>query len=289
MTRARLLCALVAIGGCGRSDRPARTDPAPGRDAAAALDAVAPDAAAPVDPRVAIDRAATWLAAFPADQLRFDAAIGLSQLVRNADSEPARRAYAAARALADRDTDSPLRRAFDDAARVEPGSTTAWTVPGPGEPRANVNRVVAEALHCADAPVRDATLAYVTGPMRDGGGYHTAHGLWALTAARDRGCLAPARFAALAAPLVDELRAAQPAAPDPAVLATDLYAERLLMLALAGSRDAAVDGWARALIRAQAADGSFGALGPGDDPYFRFHATLAAAWALSVWAPHAAP
>src|SRR5687768_13150141 len=63
------------------------------------------------DLRAAVDRAAVWLASFPPDALRFDAAIGLAQVVRKADSEPARRAFAAARAVADRDHDSPLRRA----------------------------------------------------------------------------------------------------------------------------------------------------------------------------------
>lgn len=241
-------------------------------------------ASAPPDPararRAAIERAAAWLADFPADQLRFDAAIGLAALVRKADSPAIARAYAAARAVADRDLDSPLRRAVDDHARVEADAAIGWAAPTDGR-RVNVNRVVAEALHCADHGLRDQTLAYIGGPMRDGGGYHTAHGLWALAVARDRGCLDAARFAAVAAPLVLELRAAQPAAPDAAVLATDLYAERLLMLVLAGERGPAIDAWAAALVRAQRPDGSFGELAPGEEPYHRYHATLAAAWALA--------
>jgi len=251
--------ALVVLAAC----RSATTAPAPGP---------------------AVDRAAVWLAAFPPDQLRFDAAIGLSQIVRKADSEPARRAYAAARARADRDDDSPLRRIFDDTARVPAGAINRWTVPGPGQPRANVNRPVAEALHCDEHGLRPEVLAYLGGPTRDGGGYETAHALWALVLARDHGCLDGAQFAAVAGPLVDELRAAQPATPPPAVLAVDLYAERLLMLVLAGERDAAIATWATALIRAQRADGSFGVLGPSDPPYFQFHATLASAWALAEWA-----
>ncbi len=282
MRRFALGIAIIgALTACKRRDRAPVTDAAT-VTVAVPVPATAPDAVPGTETATAIARAVEWLAAFPADQLRFDAAIGLAALVRISDSPTAQRAYAAARATADRDTDSPLRRAYDDASRVAP--TNRWDVPAAGAARVNVNRVVAEALHCDVHPLRPATLAYVTGAMRDGGGYHTAHGLWALVLARDRSCVTAARFATLAAPLVAELRAAQPAVPETVVLAVDLYAERLLMLILAGERDAAIDGWAIALRSIQAPDGGFGLPAPDVNAYHRYHATLAAAWALAVWA-----
>jgi hypothetical protein len=226
-----------------------------------------------------IDRAAAWMAAFPADQLRFDAAIALARIRTHTDSDALRLADQRARAVADQDTDNPLRRAFDDSYRASAESSAGWTVPAAGEPRINVNRVVAEALHCAENGLRPATVAYATGPMRDGGGYHTTHAVWALVFARDRGCLPD--FAAVARPLLDELRAAQPATPEPAALALDLFAERLLMLELAGERDAAIDGWAARLAEAQSTAGGFGELADGEDPYHRYHATMMATWALA--------
>jgi hypothetical protein len=279
------LVALLALAGaCRDRSVPAARDAAP-RPADAAAATTADGAAAPPTPAGAstpevLDHAAAWLAAFPADELRFDAAIGLAALRRHHDTADVRRAEAAARAVADRDADNPLRRAFDPAHRAA-RSTASWDVPAAGAPRANVNRVVAEALHCDVHGLRDATLDYLGGAMRDGGGYHTAHGLWALVFARDAGCIDAARFDAAAAPLRDELRAAQPAVPGPAVLDVDLFAERLLMLVLAGERGAAVDGWARALAAAQHADGGFGAPDPAAPSYHRYHATMAAAWALA--------
>ena len=146
------------------------------------------------------------------------------------------------------------------------------------------NRVIAEAVHCAEHGLRAETLAYVTGPMRDGGGYQTTHAVWALVLARDQGCLDAARFAALTRPLLDELRATQPAAPEPGVVAVDLFAERLLMLVLAGARDPAFDQWAARLAESQGADGGYGVLGADNPVYRRYHATMVATWALVAWA-----
>ncbi|MCB9572472.1 MAG: hypothetical protein H6709_10330 [Kofleriaceae bacterium] len=231
----------------------------------------------------AIDRAATWLAAFPPAQLRYDAAIMIAAIRRRYDDDALRAADAAARAVADRDDDNPLRRLFDAGYRAAASSARGWEVPAAGAPRVNPNRVLAEAAHCAEHGLRPATLAYVTGPMRDDGGYQTTHAAWALLIAHDHGCLDDAALAAALTPLLDELRAAQPAAPGPAALDVDLFGERLLMLALAGVRDAAVDGWAASLLRAQRGDGSFGALAVDEDPYRRYHATAIACWALAAW------
>ncbi len=228
----------------------------------------------------AIARAASWLAAFPTDQLRFDAAIGLAAIRAHVESEALRTVYARAREVADRDHDNPMRRAYDETVRVAKTVSAAWPVPTPGDKRVNVNRVIVEALHCRENGLRPETLAYITGPMRDDGGYHTTHAMWALAIARDRGCLPD--FAKRAAPLVAELRAHQPAAPDRTVPAIDLFAERLLMLELAGEHGADIDAWRQRLIETQTEDGGFGVSAEGEPPYFRCHATLAATWALAV-------
>lgn len=264
------LTPIVLAGACRQEPERA---PQPSR-AGSSSPAAAPTAEA------AIDRAATWLAAFPPDHLRFDAAIGLAAIRARTDSDALRAAYTRAREVSDRDTDNPLRRGFDDTARVAPAVSTGWALPRPGERRANVNRVVAEAMHCKENGIRPETLAYIAGPMRDEGGYQTTHALWALAIARDHGCLTD--FEARARPLVAELREHQPAAPETAVSAMDLYAERLLMIELAGDHGPDLDGWRRNLLDAQAPDGGFGALAPDQDPYLRYHATLVAAWALAV-------
>ena len=232
----------------------------------------------------AVEKAAGWLAAFPIDGQHYDAAVGLAAIRRTTDSEGLRIAFERARRVADRDADNPMRRAFDETYRAPAEHTSRWAIPGPGQPRVNVNRVVEEALFCAENGLRPETLAYATGPMRDGGGYFTAHAIWALVLARDRGCLRRARFDRLARPLLDELLGAQPPRPEEGALAADLFAERLLMLVLAGERGARIDAWAAALLDAQAADGGFGSKDPDEDPYHGYHATLVSSWALVEWA-----
>jgi hypothetical protein len=257
----RLFCAaLLLVGGCRRSER-------------APLEDVKP----------AIARAGAFLAAFPPEQLRYDAAVALTFVRALSDDESLRLADRRAREWADRDPDNPLRRAWDATARLPASATAEWAAPAPGS-RVNVNRVLIEALYCAENGLRSSTLDYIAGPMRDRGGYQTAHGLWALVLARDRGCLDAAAFGAAAAPLIAELRAAQPAKPGPATLDVDLFGERILMLLLAGQRDPQLDQWLMALVAGQQADGGFGAATQGEDPYYRYHATLVAVWSLAEWA-----
>ncbi|HSD89511.1 MAG TPA: hypothetical protein VLB44_18400 [Kofleriaceae bacterium] len=273
MLRLVWLLPIVLAAACRREPEPAPSPPEPSHASPAG----------PADARTTeavIDRAAAWLAAFPADHLRFDAAIGLAAIRARTDSDALRAASARAREVSDRDTDNPLRRGYDDAARVAPAVSAGWPLPKPGEPRANVNRVVAEAMHCKENGIRRETLAYIAGPMRDEGGYQTTHALWALAIARDHGCLTD--FAERARPLIAELREHQTAPPATSVSAIDLYAERLLMIELAGEQGADIEAWRRRLIELQAEDGGFGELAPDQDSYLRYHATLVAAWALAV-------
>jgi hypothetical protein len=231
----------------------------------------------------AVEHAADFMAAFPVAQLQFDSAIGLSAIRARTSGLRLDDALTHARHYADLDADNPLRRAFDPGFVVAAEKTAQWEVPAPGAPRVNVNRVVIEALHCAQNGLRPATLDYLSGPMRDGGGYQTTHALWALTIARDAGCVKLDEFNRRAGPLVAELRAANGSKPGPAALDVDLFAERTLMIELAGARDDQVTRWVQALIAAQNKDGSFGAEidGGGEPPYWRFHATMTAAWAIA--------
>ncbi|MFT3839849.1 MAG: hypothetical protein QM723_22875 [Myxococcaceae bacterium] len=230
--------------------------------------------------RAAIAHAAKWMAQFPPADLRFDAAIGLTA-IRARQSDPALdESLKHAREVADKDGDNPLRPLFD----ADAGSTpSVWEVPDAG--RVNVNRVLAEAVGCASNGIRPAVLDYASGPMRDQGGFQTTHALWALSLARDRGCLPRAEFNRRAGPLVAELRSAHSNVPGPTVQDLDLYAERALMLELAGVHDDQVTLWLEKLLDAQAKDGAWGPAGGNDPPYYRFHSTMAASWALAEALP----
>jgi len=233
----------------------------------------------------ALERAGAWLAAFPETELRFDAAIGLHGILEHTDSPALQRAYERARRVADSDPDHLLHRLWNAAFTAPPEVTLGWPVPRAGEPRVNVNRVVIEALHCAANGLRRETLDYLAGPMRDGGGYHTTHALWALVIARENGCLASGVYAGIAADLGAELRSAQPAPFEPTdTLAVDLYAERLLVLVLSGDASAEAGEWARRLLELQDADGSWGVAALGEPVTYRYHATMMAAWGLAAWA-----
>lgn len=224
-----------------------------------------------------VERAGRWMAQFPVDELRFDAAVGLSQVLKLTDSPELRAAYARARQVADRDTDHPHRRFFDAEARVTKAQVTKWSAT---DAKVNVNRPVDEALWCDVHGLRPQTVTYASTAMRDGGGYRSTHALWVLLLARERGCLDEKAFAKASAAVRAELRKAQPEQPGEQALDVDLYAERLLFLLLAGERDATLEAWGERLARRQNADGSFGA--PGDFAYARYHATLAATWALAL-------
>lgn len=226
-----------------------------------------------------LERSAKWMAEFPPEQLRHDAAVGLSQVVKLTDSVQLRTAYARARAVAEKDTDHPNRRFFD--AEADGGITKAgvqsWSA---DDAKVNFNRPIGEALWCDVHGLRPQTVTFASGKMRDGGGYASTHALWALVIARDRGCLDAKAFEKATAALRAELRKAQPPEPGPGTLDVDLYAERLLFLLLAGERDATLEGWAKKLSARQNADGSWGS--PGPRAYEQFHATMVATWALAL-------
>jgi hypothetical protein len=232
----------------------------------------------------ALARAADWLAAFPPAELRFDAAVMLSETRRRVDGDALRRAFAAARAVADHDDDNPQRRFWVEDLAAPPEHTSRWMVPVTPGVRVNTNRVVEEALFCAEHGWRPETMAYVCGSMRDGGGYHSTHALWALDLARRRGCVTKAAFHACARPIAAELAVAQPERLAPArSLDVDLWAERLLVLARAGWPVRRLDPWARALLARQDADGSWTVARPEEPPYHGYHATAMATWALAEW------
>ncbi len=233
--------------------------------------------------RESVRRASSWLAAFPEADLRFDAAIGLHYIRRVVDSATLREAWHKAKVVADRDDDHPMHRFWDPKHPARRERVHGWQAPKPGDSRANVNRVVVEALYCDVHGLRNETLEYLCGPMRDGGGYHTTHALWALLIARDRGCVEEDVFLDTTLAMQQELLDAQPHRLVPKkTLDIDLYAERTLMLALSGYGGDRADSFVQELIRCQSGDGGWGVVAENEPPYYRYHATMTSAWALSA-------
>lgn len=256
----------------------------------AVLLATTSSAAAAAEPALAtrveeaIARASSWLANFEGE-LRFDAAVMVSQIRIHQDNDDLRRAFERARERADHDHDHPHRRFWMPEFRSPPEHTSQWSVPGADERRVNTNRVLSEALHCVENGWRPAVEAYICGPMRDEGGYQTTHGIWALDMTRRNGCITEA---GCLASLRDELAAAQPAVLDPkSTLEIDLYAERVLMLLRTGTSAAEARSWIESLLDRQEPKGSWG-IGDDPDPYYRYHATAMTTWAFAEWQAAAA-
>lgn len=227
----------------------------------------------------AIERGSRWLATY-SQGLRFDAAVIVSQIRLRVDNPDLKLAFARAQVRGDHDHDHPHRRFWVPGFRSPPEHTSQWTVPLEGERRINTNRVLSEALHCAENGWRAATEAYICGPMRDHAGYHTTHGIWALDIAIRAGC---ATGATCMPSLRAELATAQPDPFEPkATLDIDLYAERVLMLLRTGTPASEADAWIEALLARQEAGGSWG-VGEDPDPYYRYHATGMTLWALAEW------
>lgn len=222
----------------------------------------------------ALAKAGAWLAeAGREGELRYDAAIGVSEVTRIVTDPSWALAKEQALTRAARDADNPARRLFEPDFRVAPGKTTSWTAPAPGR-RIPYNAVVAEALHCPEHGWRPQSEAYACGAMRDGG-YGTTHALWALQIARGAGCTPAPCLPELHRELVALLSAPW---PDPLPLqALDLRAEAAVMLLRDGQP---VGDTLEQLMSLQGQDGSWGS--EGDREALRYHATLLASWALAL-------
>jgi hypothetical protein len=227
--------------------------------------------------------AANFLERFPEEELRFDAAVGLNGIRATVDGGTLRRAQAAALRVADRDPDHSHRGFWDPEFRPSREAVLGWD-PHAASRRVNTNSVLSEALYCDRYGMRPALFDYIEKRMRDGGGYRSAHALWALAIARDRGCLSSARGQALLRSLQRELRANQPETVDASnAQAVDLYAERLLMLLLSADRSRDQRRWIAQLLDAQQENGGWGGADSGEPAYYRYHATMTVAWAMSEW------
>src|SRR5215213_1021697 len=110
------------------------------------------------------------MVAFPTAELRFDAAIGLTEILKLTDGPALREAYAHARSVADRDDDHPQRRFWDLDAGTPKSAVTSWSAT---EKQLNLNRMTDEALWCDVHGLRPQSLKYASGAMRDGGGYRS--------------------------------------------------------------------------------------------------------------------
>lgn len=242
----------------------------------------APPAGGGTPSEQAIRGASTWMVDWLAEQRpRFDAIVGAAEAASCSEEPALKRVIEAARPHLASDSNHAMWR-FVDPAFPDPGpKLQGWTAEA-GSPRVNVDYVVIEALYCRSRPWRAQTTAYACGPMRDRGGYHTTHALWALATLVHRGCPLDDELVRCRDALIAELVEAQPAALRPSeTLDIDLYAERLLTVELAGGSPE-TDAWAAALLEAQRPDGSWQV--PAEEhAYFAFHATLASAWALAAW------
>jgi hypothetical protein len=204
----------------------------------------------------------------PAGSMRFDSAVVLAQIRARHPSATVERAFERARAVADADADNPHRRLYDADAGTTREAVAGWSADGVTNP----NPFVSEALWCDVFGLRPTTLRALES-LHDDGGYLSTHALWALELAQERGCLKG--FDAVSAPWRDELRRTEPNVPGATTRDLDLFAERLVMLRLAG--EGGLDAWTQALRGRQNADGSFGSDGTAQQ---RFHATMMATWAL---------
>lgn len=271
---AGLAMLLLALAAC-RNPAPSGAEPV--------RTSASPEPIRPPDTRERIVKAAEWMSTFPTGELRLDAMIALSRIAAVVDAEPVQRALERARGEVDVDNDHPHRRIWDPQQRAERARVASWTPPRAGEPRINPNRPISEVLHCTEHGLRPETLEYIGGAMRDEGGYHSTHAAFALAVARDNGCVDPEQAARLTEELARELRAFQPDPFEPATtLDIDLYGERVLMLLLLGDRAPPVDRWLERLAELQNDDGSWGLPSSDDPAYYRFHATMIAAWTLAV-------
>ena len=186
----------------------------------------------------------------------------------------------------DRDEDNPLRRLWHPEMVAPQEAVHGWEVPPPPR-RINVNRVVAECLHCDQYELRGTTLHYLRGQMRDQGGYHTTHALWALLLAEERACLPHGVFSVVARELVTELVDAQPQRLAPRkTIDLDLFAERLLFVQMARQRLNVAAApqhaqWVERLVEHQHEDG--GIYVEPEPAAQAYHATMMTAWALAQW------
>ena len=213
-----------------------------------------------------------WIDAQP-DALRFDAAIGTAAIAKAHPTAETQALFERVLGLVDQDGGHPMRRLFEPEDRVPPELSTPWLAPAEG--RVNVNRVIIEAIYCDKVGFRQQTIDYICGPMRDDGSYHTAHGLWGLVLANERGCVERSPCWQV---LGDELVALAKQAEVKEVPQVDLLAEQVLMLQLSGQPSAALSAQLRVHQRE---DGGWG-VSTDEKPYYGFHATFLAAWVLAL-------
>ncbi len=198
----------------------------------------------------------------------FDGLIGTNAIVESHPTPVAKRVRDRISSQVDLDGGHPLRRL------VDPTFPIPREVAHSDATRPTINRVLIEVAACNEHGLRPVTASWICGAMRDDGGYGTTHALWAAVIARNNGC-APVTCLD---DLVAELATSQPAAPGPATLEADLFAERILMRRLAGAFVAGTE--FEALRHAQTAEGRFGVSPAGEPPWHAFHAAMTATWAL---------
>ncbi len=241
--------------------------------------------------KAAIHRGIQALCRVPETQLRYDTALSLVMVRKRLFWPELEPCYARIKARALKDDDNPMNVLIDPAAArpIDAHALQRLPIPKAGQARTNVNHIVIRAVHCRRFPVPRKVFAYLIGPMRDHGGYHSTHALWSLLMMRRQGCGDRAEVERAVASLRQELQDAltkQPAmSTTPSI---DLNAERILFLVESGVAVDRLSGPVQRLLAAQRPDGVFATSREERAPW-RVHATSVSVWALSaVWGalPH---
>ena len=239
-----------------------------------------------------------FLSSFSEDELGYDAAVGMHYINQTCAIDPADHAakhwldlaYKNAMARAAMDNDHPSQRLWNSSFTACASSSSSllsdlrtYKI---SSRRINPNRILLAALECAacthNRRMHAEAVEYLCSGMRDNGGYQTTHAMWALVIARDNRCDVSAKCMR---DIRDEILYFQRSQPPffSSTLDVDLFAERLLMLALAHHPNATeLQQWGAILASAQQPNGKFGVSSTplGENLYYSYHSTFVSTWAL---------
>ena len=274
----RMICLAAVLFVCGCSEKRTveqKSEPPP--DARKTPPRKGPDI------RKAIRRGVEAICKIPEQNLRHDTATGLSHVRRVIWWKDLDGCFDRIKKRAFKDHDNPLNVLIDPSYRgpISIDSILKSRLPKPGEKRINVNRILSRAAHCKKNTFTDPAFAYTTGPMRDSGGFHSTHAIWALIILKERGCRTGPKLDKAILDLRKELSDAQKKGLDPKTTRNiDLYAERIMCLAMSGESPESLAPFVEKLMATQRKDGLF-ATPTEKQKHWLLHCTTVSVWALA--------